>query len=48
MKAYNMMVSFEEAVDELKIRQYNRKGLNVSHVTGNEFCITFGVIISLN
>lgn len=39
-----MMVSFEEAVDELKIRQHNRKGLNISHIEGKEFSITFGVL----
>ncbi|XP_055301201.1 putative helicase mov-10-B.1 isoform X2 [Sitodiplosis mosellana] len=42
IEAYNMMVFFEEAVDELKIRQYDRKRLKLSHTGGKEYCITLG------
>lgn len=43
-----MMVSFEEAVDELKIRQHNRNGLKVNHISREEFSITLGVLFSFN
>lgn len=47
IKAYNIMVFFEEAVDELKIRQYDRKGVKMQYIQKREFRITLGVIIHM-